>query len=208
MMRLSNPSFSILLLLGLFLGLPLSFLAAQTGRPVHDFNTERLSRTRTSMWVLGTWGAANMAVGAIGLRRSQGENRAFRQMNLAWGAVNLGLAAAGWWSAAHSDPGSFDLEESIRQHHRLQKIFLFNAGLDLAYITGGFWLRERAKTSSRRPERLRGYGRSIILQGAFLFVFDLGAALYQQGLEKQVPPLLQHSKIGFTEQGVGLTIQW
>ena len=160
------------------------------------------------MWVLGGWGAANLAVGAFGMRRAQGENRAFHQMNLAWGAVNFGLAAGVWWTATHSDPTSFDLYETVRQHHRLQKIFLFNAGLDVAYIAGGFWLQERAKTATRRPERLRGFGKSILLQGAFLFVFDLGACLYQQGLEHKLRPFLQNTSLGITDQGIGLIVRW
>ncbi len=183
-------------------------LVAQTSTSLPDFNRDRLARTRHSMWVLGGWGAANLAVGAIGLRRGQGELRAFHQMNLAWGAVNLGLAATGWWTATQADPAAFDLYQTVRQHHRLQKIFLFNAGLDLAYMTGGAWLLERAKTATRRPERFRGYGRAVLLQSAFLFVFDLGACLYLQGLEHRLPPLLQNTSLGMTGQGVGLTVRW
>ncbi len=183
-------------------------LAAQNTSSLPDFNRDRLARTRQSMWVLGGWGAANLAVGAIGLRRAQGEHRAFHQMNLAWGAVNLGLAATGWWTATQADPAAFDLYQTVRQHHRLQKIFLFNAGLDLGYMAGGLWLRERAKTVAHRPERLRGYGRSLLLQGAFLFGFDLGACLYLQGLEHRLPPILHNTTLGMTGQGVGLTVRW
>lgn len=195
-------------LLLLFFGLQTGLLFAQSSVALSDFNRERLARTRNSMWVLGSWGAANLAVGAFGMRGAQGENRAFHQMNLAWGAVNLGLAATGWWTATHSDPGAFDLYETVRQHHRLQKIFLFNAGLDVAYMAGGLWLNERAKTATRRPERLRGFGRSILLQGAFLFVFDVGACLYQQGLENKLRPFLQNTSLGMTEHGIGLVMKW
>ena len=202
-----SPSALRNLLLMLFT-LHAGVLVAQSSVSLPDFNRDRLARTRHSMWVLGGWGAANLAVGAIGLRRTQGEHRAFHQMNLAWGAVNLGLAATGWWTATHANPAAFDLYQTVRQHHRLQKIFLFNAGLDLGYMAGGLWLRERAKTAIRRPERLRGYGRAVLLQGAFLFVFDLGACLYLQGLEHRLPPLLQNTSLGMTEQGVGLTVRW
>ncbi len=196
------------ILLLLLFALQAGFLAAQTATLLPEFNRERLARTRNSMYWLGGWGAANLAVGAIGMRRTSGEQRAFHQMNLAWGAVNLGLAATGWWTAVHADPASFDLYQTVRQHHRLPKIFLFNAGLDLGYMAGGLWLRERAKTAVRRPERLRGYGRSILLQGAFLFVFDLGACLYHQGLESRLRPFLQNTSLGMTGQGVSLTVRW
>ena len=183
-------------------------LSAQSNQKLSDFNRERLTRTRNCMWVLGAWGVANLAVGAFGMRQSQGENRAFQQMNLAWGAVNLGLATAGWWTATHTDPGSFDLYETIRKHHQLQKVFLFNAGLDVGYIAGGLWLKERDKTAIRRPERLRGYGRSILIQGAFLFAFDLSACFYHQAMEHRVKPLLENMSLGMTERGIGLTIHW
>lgn len=195
------------LLLVLFC-LQTGLLPAQSSPSLSEFNRERLARTRNSMLVLGGWGVANLAVAAIGMGRSQGETRAFHQMNLAWGAVNLGLAAAGWWTATHSDPGSLDLYATVRQHHRLQKIFLFNAGLDLGYMAGGLWLRERAKTATNRPERLRGYGRSILLQGAFLFVFDLSASFYHQGLEPKLRPFLENTSLGMTTDGLGLTLRW
>ncbi len=202
-----SRSVSRILLLLLF-ALPTSVLFAQMASPLADFNQERLARMRNSMWVLGGWGAANLVVGAFGMRGAQRENRAFQQMNLAWGAVNFGLAATGWWTATHSDPASFDLYQTVRQHHRVQKIFLFNAGLDVAYMASGLWLKERAKTATRRPERLRGFGRSILLQGAFLFVFDLSACLYQQGLENKLRPLLQNTSLGMTGQGMELTVRW
>lgn len=192
----------------LFFVLQVGALAAQSSTLLPEFNRERLARTRNSMWVLSSWATANLAVGAIGMRRATGENRAFHQMNLAWGAVNFGLAATGWWAAVHTDAASFDLYQTVRQHHRLQKIFLFNAGLDVGYMVGGLWLQERAKTAARRPERLRGYGRSILLQGAFLLVFDVGAYLYHQQLEPKLRPLLQNTSLGMTGDGVGLTVRW
>ncbi len=178
-------------------------LLAQT-RTLADFNRDRLAHTRNSMLVLGTWATANIAVGAIGMSRSQGEQRAFHQMNLGWGVVNLGLAASGWWTATHSDPAAFDLYNTTLQHHKLQKIFLFNAGLDVGYMTAGFWLQERAKTTVKRPERLRGFGKSLVLQGAFLFAFDVGAVIYHQQLEKDLKPFLQNTSLGFDGQSVGL----
>ena len=47
-----------------------------------------------------------------------------------------------------------------------------NAGLDVAYITGGFLMKEMAKSRESKRNILDGYGRSLILQGGFLLVFD------------------------------------
>lgn len=191
-----------LLLLLIFCSL--SEITAQT--TIHDWNSSRLQRTERSMWVLGGWAAANIAVGAIGMSRAKGEMRAFHQMNLGWGAINLGLAASGLWTAMHSDPAALDGWAGYEALQSTQRIFLFNAGLDAGYIMTGFWMQERSKNVAKHAERLRGFGRSIVLQGAFLCIFDLGAYFYLQPLatqfRKMVP--IENVKIGMTTDGVGL----
>ncbi len=191
------------ILLALALALPGAFLAAQSAG-LQAFNQKRLQRTEQSMWVLGAWGAANIAVGAVGMARTSGTDRAFHQMNLGWGAVNLGLAASGLWTALHTDPAGFDLYQTAQEHHKLQKLFLFNAGLDAGYIMAGFWMQEKAKTTSAHAARWKGFGRSIVLQGAFLMAFDLGAFLHHRSLNPELKPFFQRSEIGFS----GNTVQW
>ncbi len=178
-----------------------AYLSAQSD-DLLAFNQKRLHRTEQSMWVLGAWGAANIAVGAIGMGRSNGADKAFHQMNLGWGVVNLGLATAGLWTAAHTDPAAFDLYQTSLEHHKIQKLFLFNAGLDAGYIMAGLWMQEKAKTTSKNAEQWKGFGRSIVLQGAFLMVFDLGAWLHHRNLEPELKPFLERSEIGFTGDGV------
>ena len=124
----------------LFLFFALQQLSAQT--TLIDWNRSRLQRTERSMWVLGGWAAANIAIGAIGMGRAKGEARAFHQMNLGWGVINLGLAASGVWTASHTDPASLDWWSSQQELARLEKILLFNAGLDVGYVAAGAWLRD------------------------------------------------------------------
>ena len=62
---------------------------------------------------------------------------------------------------------------STEEQYKIQKILLFNAGLDIGYMLGGAYLIERSKNTANNPERLRGFGKSIILQGGFLFAYDL-----------------------------------
>lgn len=194
----------VALLLGLGLW-PASHAEAQTTQhtiTLTEFNAGRLQRTQRCMWVLGAWGAANVAVGGIGIGLSKrGENRAFHQMNLGWGLVNLGLAASGIWTASHADPAVFDLVASIGEQHRIERILLFNAGLDVGYIMSGVWLQAKARTSERSQERFKGFGRSIVMQGAFLMAFDLGAYFYIRQNGQSLPALLYP-----TGQGLGLTI--
>ncbi len=181
-------------------------LSAQT--PLRDWHHNHQQHTRRAMWVLGGWAAANIAVGAIGMSRSKGENRAFHQMNLGWGAINLGLAASGIWTASQADPAALDAWTAYEALQRTQKLFLFNAGLDVGYVMAGVWMQERAKTAATNAERWRGFGKSIIIQGAFLFAFDLGAYLYHQPLDGQFQQMapLPGLSIGTTGDGVGLRL--
>jgi len=52
-------------------------------------------------------------------------------------------------------------------------VLLINAGLDVAYLGSGFLLRYLSTRYDSRSDLLKGYGNSLILQGAFLLVFDL-----------------------------------
>ncbi|MFN4079659.1 MAG: DUF6992 family protein, partial [Saprospiraceae bacterium] len=84
-----------------------------------------------------------------------------------------------------------------------EKILLFNAGLDVGYIMSGVWLQARARTSEQNRDRFSGFGRSIVMQGAFLMAFDLGAYFYISQNGKSLPVLLYP-----TGQGLGLTLSF
>ena len=179
---------------------------AQINPEVAAFNQERFRKQKVSMIVLGSWAVGNIAVGATLASQRDGESRYFHGMNAGWNLINLGLATAGYISATKGDPTSLTLMESINEHHRLQKIFLFNAGLDVGYMLGGAYLMERAKNTENKPERLRGFGRSIILQGAFLFAFDLGAYFWQAAGNDELQPILQG--LSLHGNGVGLNLRF
>ncbi len=171
-----------------------------------EYNRDRLEKQRVSMMVLGGWAIGNIAVGAAVFPQNSGEKRYFHLMNAGWNLVNLGLATAGYLSAVKADPAGFDLYQSVQEQHRLQKILLFNAGLDVGYVLGGLYLRERAKNAENNPERLRGFGKSIILQGAFLFAFDLTAHFIQASNNPKLEPFL--SGLMVSPQGASLVLQF
>lgn len=150
-----------------------TYLAWSQASDLLGFNQNRLQKQKTGMIVLGSWAVGNIAAGLAFRSRTSGSDHYFHTMNGAWNAVNLGIAALGYWSAARTDPATLGLFESVEEHYKFQKILLFNAGLDVGYVLGGAYLIERAKTNTKNPERLKGFGQSIILQGTFLFVFDL-----------------------------------
>lgn len=150
------------------------------------------------MTVLGSWAIGNIALGLALQNTQEGKNKYFHQMNAGWNAVNLVIAGVGYWGISRVDPASYDLLATINEQHRFQKILLFNAGLDIGYMAGGAYLIERSKNTSpdKNPERLKGFGQSIVLQGAFLFAFDLTTYLILASNNGEIGPLLSGISIG------------
>ncbi|MBK8262919.1 MAG: hypothetical protein IPK80_16475 [Nannocystis sp.] len=124
------------------------------------------------MSVLLGWAGANILTGIAGNIATSADNplRYAHQMNWAWNTVNLTLGAVGLRSALREGPlrGSA-LPRSIV---RTRRIFAINALADVGYMLGGYLTWELGK--DHESARLRGYGASVILQGAFLMAFDLG----------------------------------
>ena len=137
-----------------------------------SFNQERLEINRKGMIVLGSWAAGNMIVSAWQYTQTEGQTRYFHQMNVFWNVVNAGIAGFGYYQSAN---GATDLSliESMNEQNSIEKILLFNAGLDVAYIATGLYLKERGKVKSEKFDQFTGYGNSLILQGGFLLVFDI-----------------------------------
>jgi len=140
-----------------------------------NLNEQRLQKQRVSMLVLGGWAVGNIAVGSVLASQREGVDKNFHLMNAGWNVVNLGLATLGYINAVKTDPASLDTYATIQAQGSIEKILLLNTGLDVGYMLGGLYLIERSKNATKNPERLEGFGKSIILQGGFLFVFDLAA---------------------------------
>lgn len=136
-----------------------------------SYEKERISIDKTGMLVLGGWSVVNIATGAIGTNSNNREHKYFHQMNMIWNGVNLLLAGAGYLGAVNEKTDNLTLTKVLLHQNAKEKTFIFNAGLDLAYITGGLYLKERSRRNAD-PSKLKGYGNSIMLQGGFLLIFD------------------------------------
>lgn len=150
-------------------------LIAPLGAEAQDlinFNQDRLDINRSGMYVLGGWAAGNMAISGWQYYQTEGSTKYFHQMNVFWNLVNLSIAGIGYYGAV-TGATDLDLANSLIEQRKIEKILLFNAGLDVAYVTAGFLFRERAKVKTGRLDQFTGWGNSLILQGSFLFVFDL-----------------------------------
>lgn len=84
----------------------------------------------------------------------------------------------------------------MEAQHSIEKILLFNAGLDLAYVAGGFYLKERGLRTDN--SKLIGFGKSVILQGAFLLAFDGVMYGFHQTHLKELQEIMQNISLGPT----------
>ncbi len=140
--------------------------------PFQQFESQRQDINRSAMLVLGSWAAGNMLVGTYGHFTTKGITREFHQFNFMWNVVNFGIAAFGYHQAVNADPLAMGQVDIFREYNSLQNILLLNVGLNVSYMATGLYLRERSKNSVKHADRLMGYGNSLLLQGAFLFLFD------------------------------------
>ena len=133
---------------------------------------ERMDHQQAAMLVLGGWAVTNIGVGLVGRANTTGSTRRFHEMNAIWNVVNLGIAGFGYYSALR-EPAAGQALAAMTADNNFQKILLFNAGLDVGYVLGGLYLTERARRPDADTDRLKGYGRAVMLQGGFLLAFDL-----------------------------------
>jgi Family of unknown function (DUF6992) len=129
--------------------------------------------TQTIVRRLFLWGAISTSGGVI----LQFTRRPFwlgvGQQAIGWGVIDAAIALVAGRPTSKSFNGK-----------TLRRILLFNAALDVLYMLGGFIF---ARTTDATDEKLRGQGWGIVLQGLFLFKFDLIHGLLAPNDEPQVP---------------------
>lgn len=181
----------------------IQFLHAQSVPTLTDITERQTRLQRTGTWTLAGWSLANLAVSGIAISKAEGSARYFHEMNLYWNAVNVGIAGAGLLSLRKKNP-SPTLSSAVKNHYTLQKTLLFNSGLDLAYITSGFWLLDKSKTEIivTRQNRFRGFGQAVMVQGGFLLIFDVTNYLLHRSDNARLHQLL--AKVSVTNNGVSL----
>lgn len=120
--------------------------------------------------VLLCWGSLSIALGAAAQASRDPFVKQVGLQALAWGAIDAVLAFFGLRGARQKQAERAD---PVAEARRFRLIVLANALLDLGYIAGGLTLVRGAKG---RPERA-GMGVGIIIQGAFLLLFDVALTL-------------------------------
>lgn len=146
---------------------------------LEQWNRERIGIQKNGMYVLGSWALTNFAVSGYYMTKTSDRAFYFHQMNVFWNVVNLGIAAFGYFGAVGS-PLDLSLEQTVEEYRSFGRILGINAALDIGYVMAGCFLKNRGKKTATYSERLIGYGNSLILQGSFLFVFDVALAYINQ----------------------------
>jgi uncharacterized membrane protein len=115
--------------------------------------------TQTIARRLFLWGAISTIGGVIAQFSRHPFWIGVGQQAIGWGIIDGLIALIAGRSASRSFSGQ-----------TLRRILLINAGLDVLYMLGGYIF---ARTKGATDEKMRGQGWGIVLQGLFLFKFDL-----------------------------------
>lgn len=179
------------------------FVTWHSNAQLKEFNVERQATDKRLMLTLGGWATTNLAAGGIGWATTpMGEAHYFHQMNFFWNTVNLALAVPGYLKT-RKESTDLNFSETLKAQNKTETVFLVNSGLDIAYMSSGLLLRSEARFNPDRRDQFLGYGNSLLLQGGFLFVFDITAfVLHKRHFSKKMTGVLD--QIELSQNGFGL----
>jgi hypothetical protein len=152
--------------------------------------------------VLGAWGLANIAAGGIGyFNAQQDEWKYFHGMNAAWGVMNTFIAAAGLNRARRQLHQPVDDQQAYKRYRNDKRHYLINTCFDVLYVGVGVGFVKYADHPGANRDLFTGFGRSIVVQGVFLLLFD--NVMYASQLKANHRWLRVMDEIRFTNTGVG-----
>ena len=140
-----------------------------------EFNLRQQLINRRGMYVLSGWALGNILYGSIASGLSTGEGQIFHASNAIWGGINLCIAIPGVIGAYNKEKAlNLSFGKTALQQHGIEKLYLINGVLDIVYVGTGAtaWGFSDRVVSPKNKNMLSGGGKSFILQGGFLAVFD------------------------------------
>ena len=120
------------------------------------------------------WSILSVLFGLAACFASDNFLRGFGIQGVVWGLIDFAIAFLGAKSAARRKSTA----DPMREAQSIRKILWVNFGLDVLYILAGFFIIQNYTEAF-----WLGTGWGIILQGAFLFFFDLIHALSVPNIE-------------------------
>ena len=173
---------------------------------INEIQLRQSNIGKTTMISLNSWAIGNITYGTIANFNSTGEAKYFHQMNAIWNVVNLGIGIPGI-IGAYKKKSPMSFQEVNNYQHRLEKIYFINAGLDVAYITGGVALRLFGSDKPTEVRyRLQGYGNSLIMQGAYLLIHDIAAILIHKTNTRLLNKAWEH--VHLSSNGFNLKLEF
>ncbi|MEO6584242.1 MAG: hypothetical protein ABIO05_07945 [Ferruginibacter sp.] len=172
---------------------------------LNRYNEKRQNINKNGLLVIGSWAAGNIIYGSIASSQAVGSNKYFHRMNALWNSATLALSTFGYLAANKNKQLSY--YQSIKEQSLVEKLFLVNTGIDVAYIVSGFYLREKSKNSLNNSNKLRGYGESVIFQGSVLLLFDAMLFKIHSHHGKQLYKMIDHFTLSTATDGLGIIIK-
>ena len=165
--------------------------------------------SKTAITALAGWSVASVVLGLVEQNNSDGEVRQFHKRNVLFGGINLGFSGLALLRMHLEASRIYAPAETFKRTRATQKVLLFNAGLDLAYIAYGLYTRERAfRYTGDKRDRLRGTGNSLLVQSGFLTALDFIQYFLQNGNAKRLDKKLNLLSFSVTENGAGLVYRF
>jgi len=124
-----------------------------------------------------TWAGASLATGALLSSLRDRFCKGVGAQFMGWGAIDALIAILGGWISRKRRAGLVPAEipsVEAKQRQDLERLLRINTFLDILYVAFGFLLIFRRRGEDRF---WWGSGWGIVIQGAFLFFFDLIHAL-------------------------------
>jgi hypothetical protein len=166
----------------------------------------RANLNKKNMYILGAWAGTNILQGTISASNTTGSNHFFHQMNAYWNIANLAIATAGLLSIKKQMKGPHTFGRNNKEQHQMEKIIVFNGGLDLAYLATGLYLKERGNRLNK--DQLKGYGASLLVQGGFLLLFDIIQYTGHRRNGKLLEKNMANWQFGAAGAGLGLSYRF
>ena len=173
---------------------------------LRNTHEKQVQLTRNGMISLNTWAGVNLIGSGIGWGLTNGQQKYFHQMNVMWNVVNIGIAIPGLLGTKKLARESVTFSKVAQRQNKLENVYLFNAGLDVGYMATGWALFNFGNTKTGEMRlRFRGYGQSLVLQGGYLFVYDLIMFALLKRTGKALKPLWNNVQVA--PYGLGMSVR-
>lgn len=157
---------------------------------------------KTNMTILAGWAGVNIVQSSISSANATGSDKAFFNMNTYWNVVNLAIAGVGLYNVKKAVNKKLSLMQNVDEQQKLEKILLLNSSLDVGYVFAGLYMQERGQHINNT--QTEGFGKSVLLQGSFLLVFDVVQYCMHHANGKHLNGWLKKVDIGASQNGVGV----